>query len=357
MMNAGNSTEWYSTSLISNLSSPQCQVNKDFTFRYLPAVYLTVFLVGVVGNGLGLWNLCRNWRKWNTLNVFVCNLGVADLLYVITLPFFASYYVEEETWLFGLTFCRVTRCLFHVNLYASIGFLTCISVQRYVGIVYPMKMLGRFQKLSYSFIISAIVWIWVIMQILPDLLFIKTDDNTSHCYDSTGNESLSEYLPYSLMVMVFGFLIPFLVIIGCYSHVLVVLRKNENLDPALKERSIKLVIIVMVLFSICFFPYHLFRNLNLLTRLWQLEGTCTQTLKNIYVTYQVTRGLACMNSAINPLLYLVTNENCVSKLREIQTKAWQTCFFFKVGKVKYFSERIKMKTLSVDDQFDILDEE
>ncbi|XP_078506591.1 P2Y purinoceptor 1-like [Lissotriton helveticus] len=326
MMNAGNVTESYTTSLTSNMSSPQCQMNKNF-LPYLAAVYLSVFLVGVLGNGLGLWNLCRNWRKWNTLNVFVCNLGVADLLYVITLPFFASYYIEKGTWLFGLTFCTVTRCLFRLNLHASIGFLTCISVQRYIGIVHPMKMLGRFQKLSHSFIVSAIVWIWVIVQILPDLLFMKTDDNSIRCYDSTVKESLSEYLPYSLTVTVIGFLIPFLVIIGCYSHVLVVLRKNENLDPALKERSIQLVIIVMVLFSICFFPYHLFRNLNLVNRLWLREGRCTQTLKNISVTYQVTRGLACMNSAINPLVYRVTNENFVSKFGKFRRSSGKRVFY------------------------------
>ncbi|XP_069507445.1 P2Y purinoceptor 1-like [Ambystoma mexicanum] len=356
-MQAGNSTESLLTTAISNLSVLPCQVNKGFTFHYLPAVYLTVFLAGILGNGLGLWNLCVNWKKWNSLNVLVCNLGVADLLYVITLPFFASYYIRKEVWVFGLPFCRVARCLFHVNLYASIGFLTCISVQRYLGIVHPMKMLGRFQTLRHSFLVSAVVWIWVIIQILPDLVFMKTDNNTLRCYDSTGNDSLSTYLPYSFIMMVTGFLIPFMIIIGCYSHVLVVLWKNKNIDPALKERSVKLVIIVMVLFSVCFFPYHLFRALNLLSRVWQLQGICSQTLNNIYVTYQVTRGLACMNSAINPLVYLVTNENFVSKLRKFRKQAWQTCFFLKMGRMEYFSERIKLKTFVNEEQREILDEQ
>ncbi|XP_053310176.1 P2Y purinoceptor 1-like [Spea bombifrons] len=303
-------------------SSSECSVNKEFTFRFLSSVYLVVFLIGLLGNAFGLWNLAANWKKWTSLNVFVLNLGIADLLYVATLPFFVSYYVNKGKWMFGYGFCRLARCLFHVNMYASISFLTCISVQRYVGIVHPMKMMGRFQNLRHSLYISVLVWIWVVIQILPNLHFRNAEKNNTFCHDSTVNEHLETYTPYSLMITFTGFLIPFVIIVVCYTRVLTVLIKNKNVDPNLKRRSIKLVCIVLVLFSICFFPYYFFRNLNLLSRSWQLRGTCTKTLKSVYVSYQVTRGLASLNSAINPLLYLVTNENFVSKFRKLRQKAW-----------------------------------
>ncbi|KAM4622254.1 P2Y purinoceptor 1-like [Discoglossus pictus] len=302
--------------------SVECKVNKEFTFHYLPSVYLVVFLIGLLGNGFGLWNLCMNWKKWSSLNVFVFNLGIADLLYVITLPFFVSYYVNQGVWIFGYRFCRLARCLFHVNMYASISFLTCISIQRYLGIVHPMRMMGQFQKLRHSFYISILVWIWVIIQVLPNLLFPNTGKNVTYCHDSTVNESLLSYRPYTMVITLTGFFIPFLIIVGCYSSVLTVLMRNKNVDTNLKRTCIKLVFIVLILFSVCYFPYYVFRNVNLLSRIWQLQGTCTPTLKNVYISYQVTRGLASLNSAINPLLYLVTNENFVSKFKNIQKKAW-----------------------------------
>ncbi|CAM5095853.1 unnamed protein product [Natator depressus] len=91
--------------------------------------------------------------SWSTLSVLVCKLGVADLLYVITLPFLVSYYLQGGMWLFGKGCCRLTRAIFHLSLYASIGFLTCISIHRYLGIVYPVKMLGRCQTLGPPFFI------------------------------------------------------------------------------------------------------------------------------------------------------------------------------------------------------------
>lgn len=294
-----------------------CPVNTDFTEWFLPSVYLVVSLLGLLGNWLGLWNLCSSsWKgSWSTLSVLMCNLSVADLLYVITLPFLVSYYLQGRVWLFGREWCRLTRALFHLNLYASIGFLTCISVHRYLGIVYPLRMLGRCQALSPAFLLSLLVWGWVVLQLSPDFIFSKMDQTGTRCHDTTGHENLSAYLPYTLAITMTGFVIPFLIIIGCYCHVVVVLRRNSNVDPNLKRRSIRLAVLVMVLFSVCFLPYHVFRNLNLLSRRWQLQGTCTQTLKNIYVSYQVTRGLASLNSSLNPLLYLMANEDLVARLK------------------------------------------
>ncbi|XP_030068098.1 P2Y purinoceptor 1 [Microcaecilia unicolor] len=332
-----------------NASRLQCQVNKAFTSRFLPAVYLLAFLIGVVANGLGLWKMGANWRKWTSLNVLVLNLGLADLLYAITLPFFVSYYLNGSVWIFGIAFCRLARCLFHLNLYASIGFLACISVQRYLGIVHPMAMMGRFQTLRPVVFLSALVWGWVLIQTLPDLWFSKTNRNFTHCHDSTGDEELGAYRPYTLIITLSGFVMPFLIILACYSRVLAVLRKNTNVDPNLKARSINLVLIVLVLFSVCFFPYHVFRNLNLMSRVWQLEGTCSQTLKNIYLSYQVTRGLACLNSAINPLVYLVTNENVVSRVRTFRERAWKSFIYLGSRSTQSLSDRNTLRDVGCEE--------
>ncbi|KFZ67173.1 P2Y purinoceptor 1, partial [Podiceps cristatus] len=219
---------------------------------------------------------------------------------------------------------RITRGLFHLNLYASIGFLTCISVHRYLGIVHPLKARGRCQGATSSVWLSAMVWVWVIAQVAPDFAFSKMDNKGMQCHDTTGHENLGVYLPYTMAITMTGFAIPFLIIIGCYCHVVVVLCRNDTVDLSLRRRSIRLVILVMVLFSICFLPYHIFRNLNLLSRSWQLQGSCTQALKNIYISYQVTRGLASFNSALNPLLYVMTSEDCLSRIRTIRQKASQS---------------------------------
>ncbi|XP_023795654.1 P2Y purinoceptor 1-like [Cyanistes caeruleus] len=299
-----------------------CPVDSAFAQRFLPAVYLTVIPLGLLGNGLGLWHLCTGPREGarQPLSLLVGNLGLADLLYVSTLPFLVSYYLRGRVWLFGQAWCRLTRSLFHLNLYASIGFLTCISIHRYLGIVHPLKARGRCQGAASAAWLSVTVWLWVLAQIAPDLAFSKTDDTGMKCHDTTGHEHLGVYLPYTFVVTVTGFVVPFLIIVGCYCHVVFVLCRNDSVDPGLRRRSIGLVILVMVLFSICFLPYHIFRNLNLFFR-WQPQGSCTQASKDVYVSYQVTRGLASLNSALNPLLYVVTSKDWRSRVRTIHQSA------------------------------------
>ncbi|XP_002933207.2 P2Y purinoceptor 1 [Xenopus tropicalis] len=311
-------------------NSSSCTINKEFTFRYLSSVYLVVFLVGLFANIFGLRNLRTNRKKWTSLNVFMLNLGIADLLYVITLPFFVSYYLKGEVWLFGHGFCRLARCLFHVNMYSSISFLTCISVQRYLGIVHPMKMMGTFQNLRPSVYISVLMWIWVVIQVIPSFFISESDPNNAHCHDSTSNDNLKKleyYTLYTMILTVTGFFIPFLINVVCYARVLSVLRRNKNIDPILKRKSIKLVAIALSLFFICFFPFYILRNFNLFSRLWQKSGTCSPSLKSAYIVYQVTRGLASMNSAINPMLYFVTNETFAMKFRRIRRSTLRAFVF------------------------------
>ncbi|PKU37692.1 p2y purinoceptor 1-like [Limosa lapponica baueri] len=335
-----------------NGSGALCPVDTAFAQRFLPTVYLVVIPLGLAGNGLGLWHLCTGPRRGtrHPLSLLVGNLGMADLLYVSTLPFLVSYYLRGRAWLFGQGWCRVTRGLFHLNLYASIGFLTCISVHRYLGIVHPLKARGRFQGATSSAWLSVMVWLWVIAQVAPDFAFSKMDDTRTRCHDTTGHENLGVYLPYNVAITVTGFVIPFLIIIGCYCHVVVVLCRNDTVDLSLRRRSIRLVILVMVLFSICFLPYHIFRNLNLLSRSWQLQGSCTQALKNIYVSYQVTRGLASFNSALNPLIYVMTSEDCMTRMRTIRQRASRSLGFTSSRKTSCQADEKKINIILCEEE-------
>uniref|UniRef100_A0A8C2YY93 G-protein coupled receptors family 1 profile domain-containing protein n=1 Tax=Cyclopterus lumpus TaxID=8103 RepID=A0A8C2YY93_CYCLU len=304
------------------LSQTSCEsINLNFTHAFLPPVFVTVFIVGTLSNIWGLRSVCASWSKIGSINVFMFNLGVADLLYLATLPFLVHYYARNSRWPFGQTFCKVTRFCFNLNLYGSIGFLTCISVYRYLGIVHPMWVMGKITS-RHSLAVSALVWLLVIIQILPDMFFDKNDPSSSNsCYDTTSNELIRGYMPYSIGWTVTGFAVPLVIILVCYGHVVAVLAKKANVNPLLKQRCLKLVVILVILFSVCFIPYHVFRNLNLTTRILKMRGVCHASFRDIYIAHQVSRCLACLNSAINPLVYIVGNDEFLMKLHHLNRRA------------------------------------
>lgn len=300
------------------------KINLDFTHAILPPVFITVFVVGTLSNIWGLRSVCTGWTKIGNINIFMLNLGVADLLYLFTLPFLVHYYARKSVWRFGQPFCKVTRFCFNLNLYGSIGFLTCISIYRYLGIVHPMRVMGKISS-RHSLVISALVWTLVIVQITPDMFFEKNDETKPNsCFDTTSTNLTRAYLPYSIGWTVTGFALPLVIILACYGHIVVVLATKANVNPVLKQRCLKLVVILVILFSICFIPYHVFRNVNLQTRILKRAGLCHHSFDDIYIAHQVGRCLACLNSAINPLIYIVGNDDFLVRVQDFGKRARQS---------------------------------
>lgn len=133
------------------------------------------------------------------------------------------------------------------------------------------------------------------------------------CFDTTSDRNIEEYLKYSIGRTVFGFGIPLLIMLCCYGHVAFTLLTKKETDVILKLRCLRLVVILTLLFSICFIPYHVFRNFNLVTRISKFKGMCQKWYSTIYIANQIGNGLACMNSAINPLVYLFNNDELLMK--------------------------------------------
>ncbi|TKS76616.1 P2Y purinoceptor 1 [Collichthys lucidus] len=292
-------------------------VSFNFEHKFLPAVYSLVFIIGLLANGWGLKALLKKWNNLKIINVFVLNLGLTDILYLLTLPFLVVYYCMRSKWIFGDVFCKITRFCFNLNLYGSIGFLTCISVYRYLAIIHPVRVMGRI-TVTHTVAISVMVWLLVSVQSLPDVFFPKTFANvTGKCYHTTHKKNVERYLEYSLGWTLTGFCIPFLITLGCYGHTAVVLLTMKRTDKVLKQRSLKLLFIVILLFSVCYIPHHVFKNLNLWSRVLSKQRDCHGWFNGVFVAHQISRGLVCLNSALNPLVYLHGNENIVAQLRQM----------------------------------------
>ncbi|XP_018543580.1 P2Y purinoceptor 1-like [Lates calcarifer] len=305
---------------MNNTSCPRVTFH---AYGSLPPVFISVFIVGLVANVWGLKTLLQNWRKLKLISVFVLNLGVADILYLLTLPFLVVYYLKKSTWIFGNAFCKITRFCFNLNLYGTIGFLTCISVYRYLALVHPVRLM-RGITVTHSVAISVMVWLLVGVQSLPDMFYTKTYGNTTgKCYETTSGAYVEDYLKYSLGWTFTGFCIPFLITVACYGHIAVVLWTMKRTDKVQKQRSLKLLFILVLLFSVCYIPYHVLKNLNLWSRVLSKQKICHEWADRVFIAHQISRGLVCLNSAVNPLVYLHVDEEIPAQLRQLLQRARQ----------------------------------
>uniref|UniRef100_A0A3B3YPX9 G-protein coupled receptors family 1 profile domain-containing protein n=1 Tax=Poecilia mexicana TaxID=48701 RepID=A0A3B3YPX9_9TELE len=292
--------------------------HKDlFENKVLPALYIFVFAVGLLLNVWGIKSLLHNWKKLRIINILVLNLGLADMLYLLTLPFLIVYYLKESKWIFGEPFCKVTRFCFKLNLYCSIGFLTSISVYRYLAIVHPMRIKGRLTS-THCVVSSVLVWIFVSAQSIPDMFFPKHSENTTgQCYDTTDLKNVEKYLHYSLSWTFIGFFIPFVITVGCYGHLTLVVCRSNTVKRNQKQQILKLMVLLLFLFSFCYAPYHVFKNLSLYSRVQFTRAICPTWNSEVFIAHQASRGLVSLNSALNPLVYLNVNKEMSDQLKQV----------------------------------------
>ncbi|GCB77375.1 P2Y purinoceptor 4-like [Scyliorhinus torazame] len=304
-------------------NSNSCHFNEEFKYILLPVSYGTVCVVGLVLNAIALWMFLCKMRPWNATIIYMFNLALSDLLYVLSLPLLTYYYANRNDWPFGVVLCKLTRFIFYANLYSSILFLTCISVHRFMGVCFPFRSL-KWIKVKQAWFVCMLVWVAVIVCLIPNLLFVTTSSRGDDvlCHDTTRREDFPQYVLYSSAIMVILFIIPFLVIVFCYS--LMTIKLNKSLVPGstrsssnVKKKSIKLIIIVLFVFSLCFVPFHITRTMYYTFRV--LEKNC-YALNIVNFTYKITRPLVSVNSCIDPILYFLAGDNYRRKLTRVMMR-------------------------------------
>nr|XP_034966319.1 C-X-C chemokine receptor type 2-like [Zootoca vivipara] len=112
-----------------------CRINvTPDVFKYLVAfIYAFTCLLSLVGNSLVVLVIAYNKGNCSATDVYLLNLAIADLLFALSLPFWAVERVHE--WIFGTPMCKILSLLKEVNFYSGILLLAWISMDRYLAIV------------------------------------------------------------------------------------------------------------------------------------------------------------------------------------------------------------------------------
>lgn len=290
----------------------KCTFNEEFKYILLPVSYGIVFVVGLCLNLLALYVFIFRIKTWNAATTYMFNLAMSDTLYVVSLPLLVYYYAMADNWPFGVGLCKIVRFLFYTNLYGSILFLLCLSIHRFLGICFPLKSL-EWGQVRYARWVSGIVWVVVIACQAPVLYFVTTSPRCDSitCHDTSAKDLFGEFVIYSTVMLVLMFCIPFLIIIVCYCMMARKLLKpihgTTRMSPS-KKKSVKMIIIVLVVFIVCFLPFHITRTLYYYFRTCDLS---CETLNAINLAYKITRPLASTNSCLDPILYFMSGQKFV----------------------------------------------
>lgn len=303
------------TEASSNNSDRNCTI-ENFKKEFYPIVYLVIFVWGALGNGFSIYVLLQTYKKSTSVNVFMLNLAISDFLFISTLPFRADYYLRESNWIFGDLTCRVMSYSLYVNMYTSIYFLTVLSVVRFLATVHPFQQL-HVTSVKTAWILCGIIWVFIMAS---SAMLLKNGsekkNNTILCLEISPLK-FKKLLIMNHIALVVGFLLPFAILTICYLLIIRVLLKVEIPESGLRashRKALVTIIIAMIIFLLCFLPYHALRTLHLVT--WKADA-CGDALHKATV---ITLALAATNSCFNPFLYYFAGENFKDRLRDVFNK-------------------------------------
>ncbi|XP_045119829.1 QRFP-like peptide receptor isoform X2 [Portunus trituberculatus] len=103
------------------------------------AVYAATYVVGVAGNGLIIFTICRFRRLKTTTNVFLASLASADLLLILLCIPVKLARLFSYSWTLGAVMCKTLYFLQALSAICSVLTLTTMSIERYYAIVHPMR--------------------------------------------------------------------------------------------------------------------------------------------------------------------------------------------------------------------------
>lgn len=114
---------------------------KSPVFFPVCVTYLSIFLVGVLGNSLTCAVILRYRVMQTPTNYYLLSLAVSDLLVLLLgMPLELYEMWQNYPFLLGEGGCYFKTLLFETVCFASILNVTALSVERYVAVVHPFKV-------------------------------------------------------------------------------------------------------------------------------------------------------------------------------------------------------------------------
>ncbi|XP_040913697.1 C-X-C chemokine receptor type 4b [Toxotes jaculatrix] len=291
-------------------------LSSDFNRIFLPTVYGIIFFLGIIGNGLVIVVMGYQKKVKTMTDKYRLHLSVADLLFVLTLPFWAVD--AAKTWYFGSVLCVSVHMIYTVNLYSSVLILAFISLDRYLAVVRATNSQAT-RKLLASRVIYVGVWLPAAILTVPDMVFarvqntgssnilltdesMETGDSRTICqriYPQEGG--LIWTVVFRFQHILVGFILPGLVILICYCIIIAKLSRGAK-GQALKKKALKTTVILILCFFSCWLPYCVGIFLDTLIMLNVIPSSC-ELQQAVEKWISITEALAYFHCCLNPILY------------------------------------------------------
>ncbi|KAM4618254.1 gonadotropin releasing hormone receptor 4 [Polymixia lowei] len=277
-------------------------------------ITFTLCAVSAVCNLAVLWAASNGGKRKSHVRILIMNLTVADLLVTfIVMPVDAAWNITVQ-WRAGDAACRALMFMKLIAMYSCAFVTVVISLDRQSAILNP---LGISEAKRRSKIMLSVAWTMSVLLSLPQMFIfhnvtITVPKNFTQCTTHGSFVKHWQETLYNMFTFACLFLLPLVIMIFCYTRILVEissrmarsklrprevhLRCSSNNIPKARMRTLKMSIVIVTSFIICWTPYYL---LGLWYWLFpkEMEETVSHSLTHMLFIF----GL--FNACLDPITY------------------------------------------------------
>ncbi|XP_051546560.1 probable G-protein coupled receptor 19 [Myxocyprinus asiaticus] len=355
----------------SSLQSNSSLTSYDLTpgeVTILGLIFGLFWVISVLGNSLVCLVIHRSRRTQSTTNYFVVSMACADLLLSLACAPFILLQVCAGHWPLTTAACKTVRYLQHLCPGVQVYVLLSICVDRFYTIVYPLSFKVSHEKAKRMILAS---WIFDAAFVSPCLFFYGSSSpaTQSHC-DFFLPDSW-DGLVYAIAHLLFGFLVPALLILSFYQRVIRYIwrisadgrtvRRTMNIVPRTKVKTIKMFLMLNLMFLLTWTPFYI-------AQLWHPKETSGPGRQGALFFITVA-WISFSSTASKPTLYSVYNANfrrgmretfCMSSMKCYRSNAYTITASSRIAKKNYVGVidiPVPAKTLIKDSVYDTFDRE
>ena len=251
-------------------------------------LYSLLAIICIGSNSLVCYIIMTRKLTHHVLKYYILSLSFTDLFVgFISIPLYTTFLTntvpDDDS---SKIYQRVYTGLDITWGASSIFHLCLMSIDRAVAITNPLLHRTYMQEKSFVVKLLAVPWLMALACAIPS--FIKLG------------------LPYySVTIPQITFVLPTVMIIICYICIFVAIRRRNVANDVrqINERKLlRTVVFVVVIFMVCWVPFHVF---NILYGLKSLG----LTLAEMDIALRVFKFLHYLNSACNPFIYAFFHPN------------------------------------------------
>ncbi|XP_025717015.2 kiSS-1 receptor [Callorhinus ursinus] len=279
----------------------------------VPLFFAALMLLGLAGNSLVIFVICRHKRMRTVTNFYIANLAATDVTFLLCCVPFTALLYPLPAWVLGDFMCKFVNYMQQVSVQATCATLTAMSVDRWYVTVFPLRALHR-RTPRLALAVSLGIWVGSAAVSAPVLALHRLSPGPrTYCSEVFPSRALERaFALYNLLAL---YLLPLAATCACYGAMLRHLGRTAvrpaatdsalqgqlgaERASAVRARVSRLVAAVVLLFAACWGPIQLFLVL-------QAVGPAGAWHPRSYTAYALKIWAHCMsysNSALNPLLY------------------------------------------------------